>query len=152
MMKRKLLKAMLLCFFVVMTHNLFAQNVVTGTVKDDTGQFLPGVSVVVKGTTTGTITDNDGKFSLSVPNNATLVFSFIGSCSGPFHNNTYTRQKLSGIILYSSCYNILCEKVVGHHNEEAQQHCFKPVSYTHLRAHETRHDLVCRLLLEKKKK
>src|SRR5665647_2775852 len=78
MMKRKLLKAMLLCFFVVMTHNLFAQNVVTGTVKDDTGQFLPGVSVVVKGTVTGTITDIDGKFSFSVPNNATLVFSFVG--------------------------------------------------------------------------
>jgi TonB-linked SusC/RagA family outer membrane protein len=78
MMKRKLLKAMLLCFFVVMTHNLFAQNVVTGSVKDDTGQFLPGVSVVVKGTTTGTITDTDGKFSLSVPNNATLVLSFVG--------------------------------------------------------------------------
>lgn len=78
MMKRKLLKAMLLCFFVVMTHNLFAQNVVTGSVKDDTGQFLPGVSVVVKGTTTGTITDSDGNFSLSVPNNATLVLSFIG--------------------------------------------------------------------------
>src|SRR5659263_273023 len=65
MMKRKLLKAMLMCFFVVMTHNLFAQNVVTGTVKDDTGQFLPGVSVVVKGTTTGTISDVDGKFSVS---------------------------------------------------------------------------------------
>ena len=78
MMKRKLLKAMLLCFFVVMAHNLFAQNVVTGSVKDDTGQFLPGVSVVIKGTATGTITDTDGKFSLSAPNNATLVFSFIG--------------------------------------------------------------------------
>lgn len=78
MMKRKLLKAMLLCFFVVMTHNLFAQNVVTGTVKDDSGQFLPGVSVVVKGTTIGTITDSDGKYSFSVPNNATLVFSFVG--------------------------------------------------------------------------
>ena len=78
MMKRKLLKAMLLCFFVVMTHNLFAQNVVTGSVKDDTGQFLPGVSVVVKGTTNGTVTDADGKFSLSVGKNVTLVFSFVG--------------------------------------------------------------------------
>ena len=67
MMKRKLLKAILLCFFVVMTHNLFAQNIVTGSVKDDTGQFLPGVSVIVKGTTNGTVTDNDGKFSLSRP-------------------------------------------------------------------------------------
>ena len=78
MMKRKLLKAMLLCFLVVLTHNLFAQNVVTGSVKDDTGQFLPGVSVVVKGTTNGTVTDIDGKFSLSAENKATLVFSFVG--------------------------------------------------------------------------
>ena len=81
MMKRKLLKAMLLCFFVVMAHNLFAQNIVTGSVKDDTGQFLPGVSVVIKGTTNGTVTDTDGKFSLSAPNSATLVFSFIGMAS-----------------------------------------------------------------------
>ncbi|MDP2338758.1 MAG: SusC/RagA family TonB-linked outer membrane protein [Bacteroidota bacterium] len=78
MMKRKLLKAMLLCFFVVMAHNLFAQNVVTGSVKDDTGQNLPGVTVVVKGTTIGTITDADGKFTISAPTNATLVFSFVG--------------------------------------------------------------------------
>jgi TonB-linked SusC/RagA family outer membrane protein len=47
-------------------------------VKDDTGQSLPGVSVVVKGTATGTVTDIDGKFSLSVPANAMLIFSFVG--------------------------------------------------------------------------
>ena len=69
---------MLLCIFVMMTHNLFAQNIVTGSVRDDTGQFLPGVNVVVKGTTNGTLTDNNGKFSLTVPDNAILVFSFIG--------------------------------------------------------------------------
>lgn len=78
MMKRKVLKAMLLCLFVVLTHNLFAQNVVTGSVRDDTGQLLTGVSVVVKGTATGTVTDNDGNFMLSVPDNSTLVFSFVG--------------------------------------------------------------------------
>ena len=81
MMKRKMLKAMLLCFFVVMAHNIFAQNVVTGSVKDDTGQYLPGVSIVVKGTTNGTITDSDGKFNLSVPNSSTLIFSFVGMSS-----------------------------------------------------------------------
>ncbi len=81
MMKRKMLKAMLLCFFVVMAHNIFAQNVVTGSVKDDTGQYLPGVSIVVKGTTNGTITDTDGKFNLSVPNSSTLIFSFVGMTS-----------------------------------------------------------------------
>src|SRR5665648_1209137 len=42
----------------------------------------------------------------------------------------------------------LLEKIVTRETKEE----FEPVSYTHLRAHETRHDLVCRLLLEKKKK
>lgn len=51
---------------------------VTGTILDETGEPLIGVSVQVKGTTTGTITDFDGKFSLSVPANATLTVSYIG--------------------------------------------------------------------------
>lgn len=57
----------------------FAQKTVTGTVLDEYDIGLPGVSVLVKGTTTGTATDIDGKFSLNVPNDdAILVFSFIG--------------------------------------------------------------------------
>ncbi|MEI6678727.1 MAG: SusC/RagA family TonB-linked outer membrane protein [Mariniphaga sp.] len=52
---------------------------ITGKVVDDTGISLPGVSVVVKGTTTGTITDNDGKYQLAAPPEAkTLIFSFVG--------------------------------------------------------------------------
>ncbi|HAZ02958.1 MAG TPA: SusC/RagA family protein [Prolixibacteraceae bacterium] len=52
---------------------------VTGKVSDSAGQSLPGVSVVVKGVTNGTITDFEGNFSLSnVPGDATLVFSFVG--------------------------------------------------------------------------
>jgi len=78
MMKRKLLKTMLLCFFLLITHNLFAQNIVTGVVRDDAGQVLPGVNIIAKGTTIGTLTDINGKFSISVPNNATLVFTFVG--------------------------------------------------------------------------
>ena len=50
----------------------------TGTVVDDTGEPLIGVSIQVQGTTTGTVTDLDGNFSLSVPANATLVVSYIG--------------------------------------------------------------------------
>lgn len=51
---------------------------ISGTVKDSKGT-MPGVSVAVKGTTTGSITDIDGKFSLEVPTGAkTLVFSFVG--------------------------------------------------------------------------
>jgi TonB-dependent starch-binding outer membrane protein SusC len=52
---------------------------VSGTVTDAGGGGLPGVSVLVKGTTTGTITDGDGKYSLSVPDGKTvLVFSSVG--------------------------------------------------------------------------
>lgn len=50
---------------------------VSGTVISE-GEPLPGVSVQVKGTSTGTVTNIDGKYSLSVPANATLVFSFVG--------------------------------------------------------------------------
>ena len=55
------------------------QNSVSGTVKDESGQPLPGVTVLIKGTTSGTSTDGNGVFSVSVPNNqAVLQFSFIG--------------------------------------------------------------------------
>ena len=55
------------------------QKSVSGKVTDFTGATLPGVSVVVKGTTIGTITDADGKYSLpKVSANATLQFSFVG--------------------------------------------------------------------------
>ena len=51
---------------------------VTGTVEDANGVPLPGVNVVVKGTTNGTITDANGKFKLSAPANSTLVITYIG--------------------------------------------------------------------------
>jgi TonB-linked SusC/RagA family outer membrane protein len=51
---------------------------VKGVVKDSKGVPLPGVTVVEKGTTNGTITNFDGNYSLQVPGNATLVFSFVG--------------------------------------------------------------------------
>ncbi len=55
------------------------QKKVSGKVTDSTGSTLPGVSVVVKGTTIGVITDNSGKYSFSdIPENATLIFSFVG--------------------------------------------------------------------------
>ncbi len=57
---------------------------VTGTVVDETGNPLPGVSVLVKGTSNGTATDSDGKYAIVLDDGTeTLVFSFIG----------YTTQK-----------------------------------------------------------
>ena len=55
------------------------QPAVSGTVTDETGQPLPGVTVVVKGTSQGTVTNADGEYSISsLPEDATLVFSFVG--------------------------------------------------------------------------
>nr|WP_317174490.1 SusC/RagA family TonB-linked outer membrane protein [Aquiflexum lacus] len=51
---------------------------VTGTVKSETGELLPGVTIFIDGTTTGTVTDIDGNYSISVPEGSTLVFSYIG--------------------------------------------------------------------------
>ena len=59
-----------------------AQTMITGTVKDSNAEPMPGVNIIVKGTTTGTTTDNEGKYSLSVSEeNSILVFSAIGSTS-----------------------------------------------------------------------
>ncbi len=55
------------------------QKTITGTVTDEGGLPLPGVTVVVKGTTTGTVTDMDGNYTIAgIPENATLLFSFVG--------------------------------------------------------------------------
>ncbi len=54
------------------------KNTVTGTVKAADGSVLPGLSIVVKGTTVGTTTNVDGKYNIDVPDDATLLFSFIG--------------------------------------------------------------------------
>jgi TonB-linked SusC/RagA family outer membrane protein len=57
----------------------FAQSsTVKGKVSDKSGQSLPGVTVAVKGTTTGTVTDVSGGYTIAVPPDATLSFSFLG--------------------------------------------------------------------------
>lgn len=73
-------KTLLFFLSIFLFSASFAQNSITvsGTVEDKTGP-LEGVNVSVEGTTTGTLTDKSGKFSLVVPDrNATLSFSFIG--------------------------------------------------------------------------
>lgn len=56
----------------------YAQRTVSGTVKDSSGEPLPGATVMVMGTTNGTTTDFDGNFTISVSNGETLVFSYVG--------------------------------------------------------------------------
>ena len=77
-MKKLLLAS--LCVLLLCVTQVFAQNrTVTGTVTaQEDGLPLPGVTVRVKGTTVGTQTGTNGKYTLSVPNNSVLIFSFIG--------------------------------------------------------------------------
>lgn len=80
---KKATRVILLCFFfVAVSIGAYAQKTVNGKVLDEGGLPLPGVSVIIKGTTNGTVTGIDGDFSLSnVNNNAALVFSFVGMTS-----------------------------------------------------------------------
>ena len=73
-------KFLLMCFSFGFAISVWAQDrVVTGkvTAKED-GSALPGVNVVIKGSTGGTVTDSDGGYKLSVPAGGSLVFTFIG--------------------------------------------------------------------------
>lgn len=73
---RKLFLIFAMCFALL--SSAYAQQTVTGIVTGDDGLTLPGVSVVQKGTSNGTITNMDGKYTLSVPSNAVIAFSFVG--------------------------------------------------------------------------
>jgi len=75
-LKPKLWQLALVCIFSFVTLQAQAQ-IITGTVSDNTGP-LPGVSVVVKGTSIGAVSDFDGNYSINASNNATLVFSYVG--------------------------------------------------------------------------
>ena len=78
-MKRILFSLTLLLCSVLFANTAFAQKQITGKVTGDNGEPIPGVSVVVKGTVKGTITDIDGNFSLTLPSNATtLTISSVG--------------------------------------------------------------------------
>jgi TonB-linked SusC/RagA family outer membrane protein len=68
-----------LLFYLLLIAKIAAQDItISGLVKGEDGNPLPGVSIVVKGTTNGTSTNLDGKYTILAPSNSTLTFSFIG--------------------------------------------------------------------------
>lgn len=77
-MKTKLRVLLTLLTALMMQISFAQQRTVSGTVKDDGGFPIPGVNVVIKGTTNGTQTDIDGKFSIQAAATDVLVFSYIG--------------------------------------------------------------------------
>ncbi|WP_324670546.1 SusC/RagA family TonB-linked outer membrane protein [Hymenobacter sp. GOD-10R] len=69
----------LVLLFGLMPQLLLAQSTISGIVSDEQHQPLPGVSVIVKGTTKGTTTDSRGQFTLGASSSEVLVFHFVGS-------------------------------------------------------------------------
>jgi len=93
-MRKSLLFVVILCF---VTHFVNAQELqIMGQVSSDSGESLPGVNVVIKGTTQGTVTNMEGKYSILVKDNATLVFTFIGFLSQEVEVNN---QKQIDVVL-----------------------------------------------------
>ncbi len=92
-------KAIGLTFFALIFSalGLMAQTItVRGSVKDQKGENLPGVNVVLQGTLTGTVTGTDGNFNFQVPANGTLVFSYIGYKS---KNIPIRNQQIINVVL-----------------------------------------------------
>ncbi|MGD9931270.1 MAG: SusC/RagA family TonB-linked outer membrane protein [Mangrovibacterium sp.] len=79
-MKEKMLSISLLVLLVLLNSHAFAQQSITGRITDaENGEPLPGATVVVPGTTTGTISDFDGNYTLAVPaGSEQLEFSMVG--------------------------------------------------------------------------
>lgn len=86
-MKLKLQVALTMALLFISQLTFAQAKVVSGTViASDTNEPLPGVSVVIQGTTTGTVTDLDGKYHIEVPNNdAVLIYSYIGMNTQTFN-------------------------------------------------------------------
>jgi TonB-linked SusC/RagA family outer membrane protein len=95
---RELRTVLVLLFFFSTLSGALAQGIaVQGKVTDESGGGLPGVTVLVKGTSTGTATGADGSYSLHAPGNGTLIFSFIGfqTKEVAVSNNTTIHVQLS---------------------------------------------------------
>ena len=102
------IKGLLMLFFALVVQLAIAQtNTISGTVFDDTGTPLPGASVVIKGTSTGTSTDFDGKFSLEASTGDVIVVSFMG-----FNNEEITITEESTYIVNLTSGESLDEVVV----------------------------------------
>ncbi|MEP0987160.1 TonB-dependent receptor [Ekhidna sp.] len=73
------MRAVLILVLVLCTSAVsWAQNSVSGTVADENGEGIPGVTVLEKGTANGAITNVDGSYTVSVGSNAVLVYTFVG--------------------------------------------------------------------------
>jgi TonB-linked SusC/RagA family outer membrane protein len=113
-MKRMFTRISVLTFLgLLFISNAFAQNItITGVVTDAADRSaIPAVSIVVKGTTTGTQTDANGRYSIAAPSNSTLVFTYIGYTTREVPVNNQTSLNIA---LQTEAQNLEQVVVVGY--------------------------------------
>jgi len=100
-MKKRNIQFLMLFLFSLFTGSILAQQIVTGVVSDDLGDVLPGVTVLEKGTSNGTVTDFDGKFVIKVSGTESiLVFSYVGMQTK--ERNVGSQSNLSVVLVASA--------------------------------------------------
>ena len=106
-MKNKIFSFLLIAFVMLSASNVFGQGKLTGTITDDTGETVPGVNIMEKGTTNGVITDLDGKFELNVSKNeGTVLVSFVGFAKKEVEFNLSTSNSIGTVKLETEAVGI----------------------------------------------
>ena len=82
----------LLCIFLLPCYLLAQQKAISGRVTDAKGVPMPGASVVIKQTNTGTVTDAEGKFKLSAPASSTIIITASGFKSQSFSAQSFQNE------------------------------------------------------------
>lgn len=80
--EKKSLRNICFILLLILTVNLYGQNIqVTGNVTDERNEALIGVAVAIKGTAAGVVTNMDGQYTIDVPSDGILVFSYLGTAT-----------------------------------------------------------------------
>ena len=108
--KKGMMRALMFALLLLNSTLMFAQSVVTGNVKDQTGEPLIGVSVLEQGTSNGTVTDIDGNFSFKVAQGKTINFSYVGYQS----QSVVVRGNVINVVLQEENTNLNEVVVVGY--------------------------------------
>ena len=122
-MKTKFSGILALFLALIVQFSFAQEKTVSGTVTDDSGA-LPGVSVVIKGTTTGTQTDFDGKYSIQAKTGDVLMFSFVGMTTQEI---TVGASNTINVVLVAD--NVLEEVVITAQGIRKEKKSFRICSY-----------------------
>lgn len=104
-------RALPLILFLLLSNFITAQVKISGTVSDEKGLSIPGANISIAGSKTTTSTDFDGKYTIDVPANSTLVFSFIGFNT---QRIAVTGKSTINVILKSSAEDLKDVVVIGY--------------------------------------